>query len=813
MKKISKLLCSAIIPLMSISTGAIAASVDVHVACNEPTVEISPVLYGIFFEDINFAADGGLYAELVQNRSFEYYPVLGGQQYHPLYAWEKVEAQGGNVELAIDKMVPLNRNNPNYMTVRVRNAGDGSGFSNSGYDGINLDAGASYDFSIHARRDGRRGISTLKVSLVDENGSECGSTTINGIEPNWKKLTSVIKSSKTVDNAKLAITTTENGTFYVDMVSLFPQDTFKGRKNGLRKDLAQALEDLQPKFFRFPGGCIAHGHSLQNAYRWKDSVGDVAERRGNWNRWTYHQTYGLGFYEYFLLCEDIGAEPLPVVPIGVSCGFNEPFECVPLGELQPWIDDATDLIEFANGPLGTKWGNLRAQMGHPEPFNLKYLCLGNEEHDTPEMRERFPYFVDAVREAYPEIHIVGTSGLGAGIPIYDLMTEEKVYSSDEHYYMPPQWYLANQNRFDDFDRSAPKIFVGEYASEGNALFNAVSEAAFLTGVERNGDIVDMACYAPLFARYGHTQWMAANMIWFDKRTVVKTPNYYVQQLFSRNQGDVYLSNSVEQKKEPAAVKEPTIAGGVGIATWSTSIEVAEAKVNGKKLNPADWKAVRGDFQMKNGNYAQLDTNQQPAICFGETKYEGNKVTYTVKAKKTGGVEGFMLVFGSTDDNNYYWWNVGGWNNTQHAIEKTVNGAKSVMVQKRGSIENNKWYTMKVVLTPGNIKCYLNDELIHDYSSPEPTVSVSSTYDKDSNEVIVKLVNPSDKAINATIFLDGVSKVRPEAQLMVVSGEANDKNDLSAPENIKTEYSKIKAGKKFKYEVPAMSVQFIKVKAK
>ena len=349
-------------------------------------------------------------------------------------------------------------------------------------------------------------------------------------------------AKESVEKATLEVTTAGSGSVCMDMVSLFPRDTFHGHKNGLRKDLGQALADLKPKVFRFPGGCIVHGSGLENAYRWKETVGPVEARKPNWNLWGYHQSHGLGYFEFFQLCEDIGASPLPILPAGVSCGFRKPKEFAPLEELEPWIQDAIDLVEFANGPVESKWGKVRAEMGHPKPFSLKYIGLGNEEHDTPQFRERFPLFVSAMRKAHPEIHLVGTSGLGENIPLYDLMTSQKVDLSDEHYYQSTEWFIDNQNRFDKWDRSLPSIFVGEYASRGNILRNAVAEAAYLTGIERNADVVKMTAYAPLFARYGLTQWKAANLIWFDPDQVVKTPNYYVQQLFSVNKGDRYLKN-------------------------------------------------------------------------------------------------------------------------------------------------------------------------------------------------------------------------------------------------------------------------------
>lgn len=798
--------------VVSLSLSAAGATVNIDIDCKKPTVSLSPHLYGLFFEDINFAADGGLYAELVQNRSFEYYPVRGndrlGRRYHPLYAWSKVERGGAKCNLTVEHASPLNDNNTNYLRIQIDQAGKAAGVSNTGFDGIRLDAGKSYDVSLYARLSDWSGGAKILVALELEDGTVCAQKEFDGVGGEWKKFEAQLTSTQTTDKARLLVTTPGKGNLYLDMVSLFPQDTFNGRKNGMRKDLGQALKDLHPKFLRFPGGCIAHGDGLANVYRWKDTVGDVAERKPNWNRWGYHQTYGLGYFEYFVLSEDIGATALPVIPVGVSCGFTPPQECVPIGELGPWIQDALDLIEFANGPVTSKWGGLRAKMGHPKPFNLEFVALGNEPHDNALFRDRFPLFAKAIREAHPEIKIIGTSGLGPEIPIYDLMTKEKVYSSDEHYYESPHWFISHQNRFDRFDRSKPKIFVGEYASRGNTLFNAVAEAAYLTGIERNGDIVDMACYAPLFANVHHTQWNP-DLIYFDNQELMKTPNYYVQQLFAANKGDVYLANTVAKSKPE---KPPTISGGVGIGTWHTTIEIDQAAVNGTKLDPSLWQTASGTFKMKDGLYAQLDVEAQPAISFGKRVFEGETVTYTLRARKTGGNEGFLVLFGRGADNSSYWWNIGGWDNARHGLQFGVGNDKSVVTDKPGSIKSNTWYDLKVQLSPGRIKCYLNGELVHDYSVPQYSISVSPTYDKSTGEVIVKLVNPKSEAVNASINLRGLAKVEPEAKLFIVSGQAADTNSLQNPDQVKTETRTIMVGKKFDYSIPPMSVQAIRIKA-
>jgi alpha-L-arabinofuranosidase len=543
---------SACVFFFALAGAVSAASVQIQIDCAKPTVELSPYLYGLFFEDINYGADGGLYAEMVQNRSFEYFNIeprdhlrekTAGDM-NPMSAWEVIERGGVKCHTTVSRWTPLNRANENYLTIYIDKPGDGVGVANLGYDGIRIEQGETYDVSLYALlRDGDKGESLL-VSLEGADGTVYGSFQTGSLNPSWQKYSGTITALQSTGKARLTVVTkAKKGKLLLDMVSLLPQKTFKGRKNGLRMDLAQALADLHPKFLRFPGGCIVHGYGLAQAYRWKDSVGDVANRRANHTTWGYHESLGLGFYEYFKFCEDIGAAPLPVIPVGVSCGFNF-YEYACMDELDDWIQDAIDLIEFANGPVDSKWGGLRARMGHAEPFGLKFLCLGNEEHDKPQVRERIPLFVAAVKKAHPEIKIIGTSGLSANTPLYPLMKELGVHSSDEHYYADPEWFIKNQNRFDTVDRNGPKRFVGEYASNGNTLFNAIAEAVYLTGIERNGDIVEMAAYAPLLAHVDHVHWKRANLIYFDQNGLVKTPNYYVQQMFSCNQGEVYLSNQV-----------------------------------------------------------------------------------------------------------------------------------------------------------------------------------------------------------------------------------------------------------------------------
>lgn len=572
-----------LLPMLVLSLSAWGQKLTVH--ADKPLVEIGPYLYGVFFEDINYAGDGGLNSNLVQNASFEYFGFFTANSpepvnFHPLYAWQQASEDGGEGKLMVSRSTPLNQVNLNNLEILQTREQGWFGATNLGYDGMVVREGEQYDFSCYVsvwkqrapmqpgggqggqrrpRPAGQPGGAQMdiaammrripvapaqvKVQLEDGKGNILDSHIWENdqLDREWRQITCTLIPKASASDACLTILVKGHNLTKLDMVSLRPQKTFNG--HGLRPDLVQAVKDLGPAFMRFPGGCIVHGGDMENTYHWKETIGDPAVRKNIWSRWGYFQSMELGYYEYFVLCEDLGAIPLPVMPVGVSCGF-EKYEVLPVEELDGPIQEMLDLVEFANGGPETTWGAVRASLGHPEPFGLQYLSLGNEEQDTPEFRERYPYFVKALREKYPEIRIIGTSGFGAGVPLFDLMIDQKVWSTDEHYYMGPDWFLGQQHRFDSYDRSQPKIFVGEYASNGNRLENAVAEAAFMTGLERNADIVEMASYAPLFSKYGHSQWERADMIWFDNERVVLTPNYYVQQLFSRNKGDVYVDNTL-----------------------------------------------------------------------------------------------------------------------------------------------------------------------------------------------------------------------------------------------------------------------------
>lgn len=518
--------------------------------------DVNPDMYGIFFEDINFGADGGLYAEMVKNRSFEFPQSLMG--------WKSF----GNVKLE-EQGSPFDRN-PHYVSLMPSgHAHKHTGLENEGFCGMGFHQDSLYRFSVWARTNGDKP-QRIRVEFIDEanNAMARKSVTIQGKD--WKKYAVEMKASKTVSKGCLRIFYDQKNTQNIDLehISLFPKATWNNHENGLRRDLVQALADLKPGVLRFPGGCIVEGTDLETRYQWKNSVGPVENRPLNENRWQYtfahrlypdyYQSYGLGFYEFFLLAEEIGAQALPVLSCGLACQFqnNSMSAHVSVEDLQPYVQDALDLIEFANGPIDSQWGALRAEMGHPEPFGMKYLAIGNEQWG-PEYPERLKYFVDALREKHPEILIIGSSGPSADGDRFDYLWPEmkklKVDLVDEHYYKSPEWFFENAARYDAYDRKGPKVFAGEYAAhdaptgKANNFKAALAEACFMTGLERNADVVRLATYAPLFAHVDAWQWNP-DLIWFDNLRSVKTPNWYVQQVYSHYKGTRVLKTYDSENK-------------------------------------------------------------------------------------------------------------------------------------------------------------------------------------------------------------------------------------------------------------------------
>ncbi len=534
----------------------------IKVQADRPGVKINPAMWGIFFEDINFGADGGLYAELVKNRGFEFPD--------PLMGWHKLSPSKARGQIVVRDDDPFNAANPRYLRIESQGT-DVFGVANEGFRGMGVRRGEAYHFSVRVRN--VSGAPAMRVCLYSGDGALLETVQLDTFSAGWEKRTAVLHPSATDAKAKLCLLLDGPGAVDIDFVSLFPENTWKKRPGGLRADMVQALADLRPGFLRFPGGCIVEGSELDKRYQWKKPIGPVEGRPLRINRRIYafvhrpppadFQTFGLGFFEYFQLSEDIGAEPLPILNCGMACQFNSG-ELVPLAELEPYIQDALDLIEFANGPATTEWGARRAALGHPEPFNMKMLGIGNEQWG-PQYIERLAPFLQAIRARYPQIQLIASCG---PLPdderfeyLWPKFRELKVDIVDEHCYARPSWFFENTHRYDSYDRNGPKVFFGEYAAQSDKMVSvenrnnlecALSEAAFMIGMERNADVVRMASYAPLFSHADAWQW-TPDLIWVDNLNLVPTANYYVQQLFCLHRGDETVPTELSGVEQSQAV--------------------------------------------------------------------------------------------------------------------------------------------------------------------------------------------------------------------------------------------------------------------
>ncbi len=613
------------------------------VHADRPGAKINPAMWGIFFEDINFGADGGLYAELVKNRSFEFPD--------PLMGWIKISPSLAQGELFVRDDEPFDANNPHY--VRLISEGTAPfGISNEGFRGMGVRQGETYNFSAQIR--GIDGSPILRVQLYGGDGTLLDSVELQDFSSDWKKVTATLHPKDTDPKARLALVLDGKGIVDLDMISLFPEHTWKNRPGGLRADMVQALADLHPGFLRFPGGCIVEGSVLARRYQWKNTIGPIEDRHLLINRWNYEfqhrptpdyfQSFGLGFFEYFQLCEDIGAEPLPILNCGMACQFNSGELC-PIDELGPYIQDALDLIEFANGSTNTAWGAKRAALGHPEPFNMKMLGVGNEQWG-PQYIERYMYFAKVLKERHPEIQLVSAAGPQPADERFKFAWSNlrALHADiiDEHSYALPDWFFANTHRYDNYDRNGPKVFMGEYAAQSvgvvstknqNNLECALAEAAYMTGLERNADVVRMASYAPLFANTEAWQW-TPDLIWVNSLNIYRTPNYYVQQLFSRNRGDEVLPTQT--------VGIETSDSGIQNFYTSATHDDKTGEVIVKAVNPgADAEAVEikldglsqieseGEVITLTGDLAGVNSMDEPKnISPVESKFENAAANFT-----------------------------------------------------------------------------------------------------------------------------------------------------------------------------------------
>ena len=841
--------------------------------------DISDLLFGVFFEDINFAADGGLYAEMVANRSFEFTALA---QDDALYRWNSVN----NAEISVksDKKHSLNENNPNYLVIEGN--GEKSGIENRGFlDGMSIVEGKTYNASLYAKGEYN---GKVYVNLAVD-GKVIATDYIDNISSKWQKYTFTLNSSVTANKGVTLQVLTDGGEVYFDMISLFPEDTYKNRENGLRADMCQLLEELQPSFLRFPGGCVIEGYDMNSAYDWKDSIGvnengdpllfngkygDVAVRSQGVSIWTNMSTtddlfpsffsYGLGFFEYFQLAEDIGAVGVPVLNCGLYCQARGkgPVD-MESDEFKKYIQDMLDLVEFCRGGVNTKWGKVRASLGHPAPFELKYICIGNENWGQ-DYFVRYSAFLDAFNKAkaenpklYEGLELIYSSGVDDGtsgadyLASYEYAKEElnKMNSTnaldfagatDHHYYNDPQWFYENADYYDEknYPRSvqnmtdtkyggAINVFLGEYASWSNTLNSALSEAAYMTGLERNGDIVTMAAYAPLFSSVTARHW-SPNLIWFNNSGSMGSINYYVQKLFSLNQGSAVLNHTFNGAK----VEQENLKGAIGVGTWYTSAKFENivvkdlatgeilSKDTNKKSNwtfPTDgeWKIKKGALVNTTTEMAYSDTGS--VAYFGDANWEN--YSFTVEATKLDGAEGFLIPFAVKDTQNNYFWNIGGWNNTLSAVQRIENNVKTdkiVGTVKNCVIETGKTYKITVEVSGSNVKGYIDGELYFDYNCGSEAEAKAYTVvsNDDNGDIIIKLVNVTEKASTVAVKIDNAF-VLDEAVINQIAGDslANDNIFGADPNSHITmkEFTLNGFSSEFNYTMPAYSVTSIRLK--
>lgn len=725
-------------------------------------------LFGLFFEDLNHAADGGLYPELVQNRSFEYCET-DNKQYHALTAWEK----GGGLEWEVCTDHPVHEQNLHYLHVETA----GGGFiANSGYQGgMYVEKGKKYIFSLWGKCL-QEAPAELEV-LVEEAGAKenvcaLGRLFLQG--DGWKRYELVLEAVKTTTAGRLVLRFLQGASCDLDMVSLFPCDTFMGRKNGMRKDIAQALCEMKPKFLRFPGGCLTHTGSLdENArdsmYRWEKTVGPIEQRPARRNNWGYNQTFGIGYYEYFLFCEDIGAKPLPVLP----GGFNpHTGEGAALSEIGKWVQEALDLIEFANGTPDTKWGGIRARLGHTEPFGLEYLAIGNEEVGEG-FFERYPYFHRAIREKYPEIKIINSAGpFSVGESYETGWASAKQHGSDfidEHYYSSPEWFLANMHHYEDYDEKGPKVFLGEYASWGNTYYNALVEAAYMTHLERS-PAVGLACYAPMLCHVGYVNWKP-DMLWFDNHRILKTPNYYVQKLFMEYQGTQEVAFLTEGLDGVVSLLEKDrLAGEIAIQGNDVSGTVKDVRITdldtGAQSCPADFMV---DLQ-----------NEEHVLARTDARHFVLEFTF----RRSAGRKGLKITFGRTDAGNYLQWEFGGWDNWDCNLVSVENGRNSVISQRLFNVDDRE-YRLKLEVKGCHIRTWVNGKLHNDaqYRLPElEELYVAASRDEKTKETIVKAVNLTGEEKTVRLYIDGAPKAGGKAVCLKGHGLSGE-NTFEDPDRI------------------------------
>jgi len=790
-------------------SAAAQAQVTIDIDAQQRGPKVSPMLYGIFYEDINHAADGGIYAELIRNRSFEDGPRYGEPA--DMQGWSTYAAAPSQLTARLiqptKKMPLLNSVQHNALALDIKaSAAIPVCLVNEGYWGINAVQGRSYRLTFWAKTLKYQG--TVKATLCSRDGSQLYAETLVSEFPaakerDWKKYEATLIANDNDPQAQFALVFDGAGQVQIDMVSLFPP-TFKNRENGMRPDLANMLWHLHPKFMRFPGGCFVEGQeSPDNAFRWERTIGPIEEREGHWNvNWGYRTSDGLGYHEYLLLAEDLGAKPLYVVNVGIWHGGITPYDSI-----QPWIDECMNALEYANGPVTSKYGAMRAKNGHPEPFGIEYLEIGNE-NNQPDPRqqsdhyyERYEQFYKAIRAKYPEMKIIGNVvAWGDDNPKWN--SKLPVDLLDEHYYRSPDWFAAAFHKYDSYNRQGPKVYVGEYAvtngygTLGN-MNAALGEAVYMMGMENNADVVQLASYAPIFVNENDARWRP-DMIRFSSSRVMGTPSYYVQQLMPQYLGTQVVKVEQTDPYKDAIEREQSLAG-----SGSAEREQARPEVKGKVRKPLtpkesrvgfgtwntratfennkDVDCVYGDWQ-KEGNTMRQTGHKEGTLCIEKNIISSDHYTCKFRARKDEGAEGFIIVFNYVDNKNYCWLNFGGWTNTQHGIEQISNGGKFLADSKRGHIEAGRWYDVTLQVNGDSVKAWLDNELVFDtVLKHDDTKGIfsSATIDDANGELIVKVANTSDAATTTQLRLKNFKPTSTRV-VRLAANDGMEENTLDMP---------------------------------
>lgn len=815
---------------------------NVDLASHEADVPSS--MYGIFFEEINHAGDGGLYGEMLMNRSFEErvlpegYTIENGELVPPQVinhmvgkptvthfkwgtdpypGWELVRKDAAYATARIVTEKPNFQTAPTSMKVEVNNLGEGVSLVNKGYWGIALQKNTAYKLRMYVRNVKSNG--ELKVRLLGKDDHELGKVTFDLTPGKWHEYKATMEASDTTTVGRLSIDLPTEDTYYFDYVSLFPVDTYKGRENGMRKDVAQMLEGLRPAFIRWPGGCIVEGITLSNRVEWKKTLGDPAGRSGQYDTWGYHNTYGFGYKEFLDFCEDIGAQGMYVCNVGIACQARTGEACSDK-EAEAYLEDALDAIEYAIGNTDTEWGAIRAKEGHPTPYPLAYVEIGNE-NSGPVYDRRFNMFYDAIKTKYPQLVLISNHGIdGIG-------EARKTDMVDPHWYVEPEYFFKNANIFDKHERNKHKVYVGEYAcnqgvGSGNMLA-ALSEAAFITGMERNSDLVTMASYAPLLENRNDRGW-PTNLIWMSNNQVVGRSSYYVQKLFVENKPTYNLKTDGIVESEAL---EPFIdyEGYVGIGTWSTQTQFRNLKVTnavGKTLeadmtDDSQWEIKHGTWKQKNGVYTQVGEENRTALIWKSGKVnKGSVIEFEVN--KLSGNEGFLLYLGLQDISlkKGYMLNVGGWGNSCTAIETVNDNNSSILSEKvTDKLNENQWHKVRIVITENGADYYMDDkQILSHQSAPLKRKFYLAGYDEYSGEVIVKVVNASDNPCLTQINLNGGEVEKVGRVITLSAGSKLEENSFEEPFKIvPKEIAYNSFSSSFKYEFKPNSVTVLRMKKK